>query len=106
MSFQSEEDTLRRTTSCRRSHTLITLTRGSLLVQLVHVLGLSDPVHVPTQVLLHLLLLPQLLEVSPGLGLLPLLTELSAMFTQRSQWLGGVGPSETRHVSRKRRQTR
>lgn len=54
------------------------LTWIPVLVQLVHVLSLGDPVHVATQVFLHLLLLPQLLEVSSGLGLLPLLAELSA----------------------------
>ena len=71
----------RRDASGRRSNAqtpCLRLTWVPVVVQLVHVLGLIDPVHVAAQVLLHLLLLPQLLEVSAGLGLLSLLTELSA----------------------------
>jgi hypothetical protein len=37
-----------------------------------------DPVHVSLKILVHLLLGPQLLEVTAGLRLLPLLGELSA----------------------------
>lgn len=58
------------------------LTWVSILVQFIHVLSLSDPVHVPTQILLHLLLLSQLLEITTSLCLLPLLTELSATSTK------------------------
>lgn len=45
----------------------------------VHDLALRDPAHVASEVLLQLLLLPELLEGSPGLGLLPLLSEFAAV---------------------------
>lgn len=64
----------------------VCLTWVPVLVQLVHVLSLCDPVHVTTQVLLHLLLLPQLLEVSSGLGLFSLLAELSAVAPTAESW--------------------
>ena len=51
----------------------------------VHDLALRDPAQVAPEVLLQLLLLPQLLEGSPGLGLLPLLGEFPA------QGQGGEG---------------
>ena len=38
---------------------------------------LPDPVEVPLEIFIHLLLGAQLLEVPPALGLLPLLRELS-----------------------------
>ena len=44
----------------------------------VHDLALRDPAQVAPEVLLQLLLLPQLLEGPPGLGLLPLLGEFPA----------------------------
>ena len=44
----------------------------------IHDLALCDPAQVAPEVLLQLLLLPQLLEGSPGLGLLPLLGEFPA----------------------------
>ena len=43
----------------------------------LQILGLGDPVQVAPEVLLQLLLLPQLLEVAAGLRLLPLLGELT-----------------------------
>lgn len=43
-----------------------------VLILRVDVLSLRDPVQVALQVLLQLLLLSQLLEVAPGLGLLAL----------------------------------
>lgn len=61
------------------------LTWVSILIQVVHVLRLSDPVHVSTQILLHLLFLPQFLEISSSFGLLPFFTELSAAITQTMQ---------------------
>lgn len=58
---------------------------GLVLVVGVDVLGLSDPVQVTLQILLQLLLLPQLLEVSPGFGLLSLLGELSEVAEAQAQ---------------------
>ena len=45
----------------------------------IHDLALRDPAQVAPEVLVQLLLLPQLLEGSPGLGLLPLLGEFPAV---------------------------
>lgn len=53
------------------------LVHALVLVLGVDVFGLSDPVQVAFQVLFQLLLLPQLLEVAPCLGLLPLFGKLS-----------------------------
>lgn len=50
---------------------------GFILVLGVDVLGLSDPVQIPFQILLELLLLTELLEVSASFGLFSLLGELS-----------------------------
>lgn len=43
----------------------------------VHDLSLCDPAHVAAKVFLQLLLLPEFLEGSPGLGLLSFLGEFS-----------------------------
>lgn len=47
-----------------------------LILVPLQVLSLCDPVHIAPQVLLQLLLLPQLLEVTACFGLLTLLGEL------------------------------
>lgn len=52
----------------------------------VHDLALRDPAQVAPEVLLQLLLLPELLEGAPGLGLLPLLGELPEV--QPGRWGG------------------
>lgn len=51
----------------------------------VHDLALSDPAHVAPEVLLQLLLLPELLKGPPGLGLLPLLGEFPEMGEGRQE---------------------
>lgn len=61
----------------------------------VHDLALCDPTHVTTKVFLQLLLLPELLEGSSGLGLLSLLGEFSK--TKSGTWGRrgkGAGPTE------------
>lgn len=60
------------------------LIRALVLVLGVDVLCLSDPVQVAFQVLFQLLLLAQLLEISPSLGLLPLFGKLSG----EREWSG------------------
>lgn len=74
---------VKKPTTVHQEETIVcpSLTWVSVLVQFIHVLSLSDPVHVSTQILLHLLLLSQLLEITTSLCLLPLLTELSAAST-------------------------
>lgn len=71
------------------------LIQALVLILRVDVLGLRDPVQVALQVLLQLLLLSQLLEVAPGLGLLSLFGELSGERRQAGR-AGEMGQEEQR----------
>lgn len=61
------------------------LIHAFVLVLRVDVFRLCDPVQVAFQILFQLLLLSQLLEIPPSLGLLPLFGELSG---ERVEWVG------------------
>lgn len=80
------------------------LIHAFVLVLRVDVFRLCDPVQVAFQVLFQLLLLSQLLEIPPSLGLLPLFGELSGERVEwagqgahgRRAWVGREGEMETR----------
>lgn len=55
----------------------VDLTSIPILIELINVLSLGDPVHISTQIFLHLLLLTKLLEISSSFRLLSLLREFS-----------------------------
>ena len=77
--------TARGSRSCRRDVSALTelsLLGVSLLFRL-QILGLCDPVEVPPQIFLQLLLLTELLEVAPSFRLLPLLGKLTVGGTDR-----------------------